>query len=335
MKRFDILIFAALLITGISGSASAQPIKFATLAPDGSTWMNMMQDFTNKVKQRTGGKVSFKIYPNMVAGDESGVLRKIRVNQFQGGAFTGNGLGQILPEVRVLELPYLFQSAEEIDAVYNEMFDYFADAFEKKNYILLGWTEVGWVYFFTNKPVKNSGDMKGVKMWVWEGDPLAEATFNAFNISAIPLPVTEVFTSLQTGLIDGVYASPLAAISTQWYTKVKYMSTIPMTNATGAILISKRVFSRISPANQKILRDEGRKFMKSLNAQTRVDNEISIAAMKKMQLQTIDPEAAGLQAFQDGGRKVYQDLNGKLYSSDLLTRVQSIITRVRNGSKVN
>ena len=109
-RLFRLLPVVVLGVMCLPHGVHAQLIKFATLAPDGTAWMNLMDDFTTEVERRTGGKVTFRIFANMVAGDESVVLQKIRIGQLHGGGFTGNGLGKILPEVRVLELPYLFQS---------------------------------------------------------------------------------------------------------------------------------------------------------------------------------------------------------------------------------
>jgi len=335
-QRWRFFLSLAAIVLGViclPHSGHAQLIKFATLAPEGTAWMNLMEEFTTHVESRTNGKVTFRIFANMVAGDEAVVLRKIRVGQLHGGGFTGNGLGQILPEVRVLELPYLFQSEQEIDAVYTEMFDYFSDAFEQKGYILLGWAEVGWVHFFTNKALRSTADISGVKMWVWEGDPLAEATFKAFDVPAIPLPITEVYTSLQTGLIDGVYASPMAAMATQWFTRVKFMSSTPMTNAIGAVLVSKRMFSRLSAPHQTILREEGKRLMQQLITQSRKDNVESITLMSKVKLQVVDLTESGVQEFQQGGMAVYGELAGQLFPQALLDRITAIIHRVRTNGE--
>jgi TRAP-type C4-dicarboxylate transport system substrate-binding protein len=195
-------------------------IRFATVAPEGSTWMKVMREYANAVEDATNNEIEFKIYPGQVAGDEKDVLRKIRIGQLDSGGFTGVGLGEILPEVRIMDSPFLFRSYEEVDFVAEHFYNYFSKKFEEKGFILLGWAEVGFVYVFTNKPINALEDMNGVKMWMWEGDPIAEATFRAFNISPIPLSITDVLTSLQTNLINGVYISPYACTVVQWHTKV-------------------------------------------------------------------------------------------------------------------
>jgi len=92
-------------------------LKFATLAPPGTTWMNILEEWGKEVKTRSNGRLVFKFYPGGVQGDEPDVLKKMRFNQLQGGAFTGYGIGHMYSPARVLELPFLFDNIEEVDLV--------------------------------------------------------------------------------------------------------------------------------------------------------------------------------------------------------------------------
>ena len=170
-----------------------------------------MREYDEAVRDESGGRLRFKIYSGSSQGEDNVVLRKIRLGQLHSAGFTGVGLGEIAPKVRILDAPFLFRNYKEVDHLYETLGKEFKETFEENNYVLLGWAEVGFVYVFTNTPVRTLDDLGGVRMWMWEGDPVAEATFKALNINAIPLSVIDVLTSLQTGLIDGAYTSPLAA----------------------------------------------------------------------------------------------------------------------------
>jgi TRAP-type C4-dicarboxylate transport system substrate-binding protein len=104
-------------------------IKFATLAPEGSTWMKTMRSIDDEVRRRTDNRLGFKFYPGGVQGDEKDVLRKIRNGQLHGGGFTGFGLGSVVSEVRVQELPFMFESLEELDYLREQTDPYFWKAF--------------------------------------------------------------------------------------------------------------------------------------------------------------------------------------------------------------
>ncbi|MBN2423705.1 MAG: TRAP transporter substrate-binding protein DctP [Calditrichaceae bacterium] len=329
MKKLLIIIFSLVFLAPVF---SKERIKFATVAPEGSTWMNVMKDFSKEVSEKTNGNVEFKIYGGMVQGDEKDVLRKIRINQLQSGGFTGVGLGEILPEVRILESPFMFKNKEEIDYIYEKFHQRFFDGFEKQGYILLGWAEVGYVYVYTNSMVRNTEEFRGVKMWMWEGDPLAEATFKAFNINPIPLSLADVLTSLQTGLIDRVYTSPLACITLQWFTKIKYFVDVPLTNSIGAVLVSAKSFKKLSDSEQQIMLELGKKYFRKLTELSRIDNKKSTEEILKYGIQRIIVEDKSvLKDYEEIGRKAQQDLIGKLYDQELLSQIQNALVEFRAG----
>ncbi|MFQ5914686.1 MAG: TRAP transporter substrate-binding protein DctP [Nitrospinota bacterium] len=312
--------------------AARRLVKFATLAPEGSTWMKVMREFAATVKKKTGGQVRFRMYPGGVQGDEKDVLRKIRIGQLHSAGFTGVGLGEILPEVRVLELPFLFLREEEVDIVHRRIDSRLAGAFERKGFVLLGWAEVGLVHLFSKHPIRERRDLQKVKLWSWEGDPLAKAYFEALRLTPVSLSVTDVLTSLQTGLIDTVYASPLGAIALQWFTRVKYMTRLPVSNATGAVLVAKRVFDRLSPAQQALLRTEGRRHFDRLVRLSREENRKAIQEIQKEGVELLPmPPPKDLKEFLDVGRSTWNALSGKLFPADLLAEVLDALAEYRKA----
>lgn len=309
-------------------------VKFATLAPDGSTWMKAMRQFTDETTAKTGGRVKFKIYPGGVSGDEKDVVRKIRLGQLHAGGFTGVGIGEIAPEARLLDTPFLFKNAKEIDHVYKTLDADFRKIFESRGYVLLGWAEVGNVNVFSNTPITKPEDLRNVKMWIWEGDPIAEATFAALGIKPIPLSITDVQTSLQTGMINGVYGSPLSVIALQWFTRMKYVFSLPLTNASGAVVISKKAFDTLSKEDQKVMLALGDKYFRALTLQSRKENEESSAILKKKGLTFTEPASpAVVKDLEAAGQTARLALVGKLYSRELLEKVDAALKAFRSGKK--
>lgn len=322
-------MLVSLLVISASAWSQKYTIKFATLAPEGSTWMKVMDEFNQEVMKLTDGNVKFKIYPGGIQGDEKDVLRKIRLGQLQSAGFTGVGLGEILPEARIMDSPFLFRNYQEVDDITSQFYDEFSSKFEEANFVLLGWTEVGFVYVFANKPIKSLDDLKGIKMWMWEGDPVAEATFKALGVTPIPLSITDVLTSLQTNLIEAVYTSPLACVTLQWYTRVKYMMDVPLADAAGAVLISKKMFDKMPENYQQILLDKGREYMKKLVQLSRQDNQESIELMVKNGIELVKVPEKNLEAFRKAGAEARQNLVGKLYSQELLNKVEKSLAELR------
>ena len=277
-------LLLSLLLLSASFSARAEEafvLKFATLAPVGSTWMNIIADWGAKVEKESAGRLKFKFYSGGVSGDEPDMLRKIRYGQLQGAALTGHGMGYIYSPARVLELPFLFRNYEEVDYVRAKLMPDFRAGFRKNDFELLGWMEVGFLRFFSRAPIRTIEELKKRRIWLWEGDPLGMAVFSASDISPVPLPITEVYTSLSTGLIDTAIAPPLGAIALQWFTLTPYMTEIPMADGIGGLLVTSKFFNKLPPDLQALLQRTGNETSEKLLLETRQDNEKSLAVLKK------------------------------------------------------
>ncbi len=308
-------------------------IKFATVAPKASTWMNIMEQLDAEVQKATGGDVKFKFYPGGVQGDEKDVIRKIRIGQLHGGGFTGVGMGQILPSSRLLDLPYLFRSAAEVDTVLEGMFPTYSALFQEKDFVLLGWAEVGFVHFFTKNPVRNLADLSKQKLWLWEGDPLAGAYFQELGLKPVPLALPDVLTSFQTGMINGAYASPYGASVLQWQTRVKYVSDPPMACAAGAVLISRKAWEQIPAVHQARVKDIARRKLRQLTTASRKDNQAALDAFGKAGITRVKPASeAEAQKFEAIGVKVQDKLAGSLYDAKLLEKARQLV-RARRARK--
>jgi TRAP-type transport system periplasmic protein len=308
-------------------------IKFASIAPEGSTWMNVMKEFDVAVQKESGGRIKFRMYPSGVQGDEKTVIRKIGVGQLHAAGFTGVGMGEIAPKVRILDMPFLIRSSDEADNLYKVFDQELQQAFESNGYILLGWAEVGFVYVFSNSPIKKPDDIKQLKMWVWDGDPVAETSFRALDIKPIPLSFDNVRTSLQTGLVNAFYTTPYAAIALQWYTQAKYMVDFPLTCSAGAVLLSKKYFDTMPKDLQDILIRNGKIYMKKLTDAGRLDNKKSLTELKKRSLIFTSADEKEVQAYAAVGVKARRMLVGKMYDEDFMKRVEKAVEDFRKSVK--
>jgi TRAP-type C4-dicarboxylate transport system substrate-binding protein len=239
-----------------------------------------MHAIDDEVRTATENRIGFKFYPGGVQGDEKDVLRKIRNGQLHGGGFTGYGLGAVASEFRVIELPFMFKDLDEVDYVRDQLDPYFDETFKEKGFAFLGWGDVGFVYLFSNSPMTTPEELKRAKMWTWSGDLLAEIFFKAFDVSPIPLALPDVLTSLQMGVVDAVYSPPLACVALQWFTRVKYMTDVPIAYGFGALLVSEETLRGAGPADVETLRRVCRKQSKMLIDKTRVQNVEAIHAIE-------------------------------------------------------
>ncbi|MCD6305866.1 MAG: TRAP transporter substrate-binding protein DctP [Deltaproteobacteria bacterium] len=312
--------------TAVHAAGPHYAIKFATVAPEGSAWIRCMRDINRTLMEKSGGRLGFRIYAGGIAGDELDVLKKIRIGQIHAAAFSGVGFGQILPMVRVLDLPFLFRTDSETDRVHRDLLPFFTREFRKKGFELLAWAEVGEVHLMSKKPIRTIQNLAGLKVWTWTGDPIARETFTAMGVNPIPLAVTDVTTALNTGMIDTVYAPPLGALALQWHNYVRYIMGLPLTHSTGAILVSSSFFNKLPEDLAQLLKVAVSKGMADLTVQLRRQTREAIEIIQKAGVSVIPaPEGEALARFLAVREAVARKLTGKIYPQQLLNRVYQIL----------
>jgi len=338
MKIFRISVVFILVILILfwgENQSGATVIKIALVTPEGSTWTKTLHKMAEEVRARTNGEIEFKVYAGGISGDELDIIRKMQAGRIHAAGFSGVGLGVLLPEIRILEAPLLFKDYGEIDYVKEKLYTEFADAFARKNYILLGFVEAGFVYFFSSSEISKPDALKNIKMWVWKGDTVAQTFLSTFGIKTYPLHLSDVSTGLETGMIDSFYSPILASVAFQWHTKIKYMLDYPMVNSTGGLLMDRKSFDRLSPKNQEILKDAARKYCAELVRLTRRDNDEARMALKESGIKFVLPLKQEIGSFQDSALKTYEKNIPDIYSRELFNRVQEIVREYRETHKVS
>jgi len=331
MKRF----LLAFLFLGAAARAEDQQhtLKIATLAPEGSSWMNLFHAWGKQVEEHSGGKIKVKFYAGGVAGDERDAVRKMRLGQINGAAVTSIGLGLIQPEVRVLELPMLINTYAEMDFVRDTMNEDLRKKFEEKGYVLLAWGDVGPIHIFSNIPLKSKADLAQTKLWAWVDDPLVRMLFQQLGTNGVPLGVPDVLPSLQTGLINACYGSPLSTLALQWYTKVKYMTSLQLSQAIGATILSKKDFDKLSPDLQKQLLADSKELEKKVLKTIREDNDKSLASLKSAGIQVVDSPKEMVEEFRQQAVALRPKLEPSVYTHDFRLKVEKLLADYRAGKK--
>ena len=193
-------------------AATAATYKIATISPDGLSWMKKLRAGVKEIESATDGRVKFKIYPGGVQGDDQTVLRKMRIGQLHGGALAAGSLTRFFPDLQIYNLPLQFQSYEEVDYIRKEMDQMIADGLAEAGIVTFAFSETGFAYLLTQEPVRTVADLKGLKAWIPDNDPIAAELIKSFDVSPIPLGITDVLAGLQTGLIDA-YGTPSSCAS--------------------------------------------------------------------------------------------------------------------------
>ena len=304
-ERMIKVLGVALMLASFTVQAD-MTFKIASIAPDGTRWMIEMRAAADEIKLQTEGRVRFKFYPGGVMGNDASVMRKIRIGQLHGAAFTAGGLREIYPDIRIYGLPMIFASLEEVDYVRERMDPIFESGMEQAGFVNFGFAEGGFALLMASKAIRDSETLRDTRAWIPEGDTIAYAAIEALGVSPIVLPMTDVLTGLQTGLISTVAASTLAAIAFQWHTRIKYVTDIPISYLMGIFAIDKRAFDRVEPADQAIIREVFSTLFDRLNELNRVDDYAARAALKEQGIEFLQPTDEVVEEWRANARTVIE-----------------------------
>ncbi len=325
-------VLGGLLLAGLQAPrAQAAPVELrvATLAPAGSPWAKILQKGAKEIESKTGGRVKLLYFFSGQQGDEQDVVRKMKLGQLDGAGVSGVGLGLIKSDVRVVDLPFLFKSDKEVDHVRAKLAPDFEQQFDAAGYVLLGWADVGWVHIFSNIAINTKADLLKTKMWAWKDDPIVRALMKRIGVNGVALGVPEVMAGLQTGSIDACYGTPYLMVGLQWYTKVKFGTAVPITYSSGALVVRKDSMAKISPEDQKVVREVARAMAADMVKSIRSDNERARKVLLKGGIQFVNPQAAALADLTKEAQGSWDELAGKVYNKDLLAKVKAAIAEVR------
>ena len=327
MKYISGLLLALMLSSPV---VSAATLKIATLAPDGTNWMKLMRQAAKDIKQQTDGRVKIKYFPGGVQGSDKSVLRKMRIRQLQGGAVSTGAMAHIASAALLYNLPFTFRNLDEVRAVRNEFDPVIAQALADKGYIMLGLSEGGFAYLMSDKPLKTSDDVRTQKVWVPEGDIVSQTTFEAGNVEPISLPVSDVYTSLQTGLIDTIAANPTGTIAMQWHTKLNYATDFPLIFLFGMMIVDERAFNKLSAADQTIVRQTMADTFKAMDAQNEKDEIGARKALEQNGMTFVELSDADKALWQELANKALAELKAKnVYPADVFARLQQTLENYR------
>ncbi len=271
------LIFLFLLFFDSSPLQAAPKylFKIASLAPAGSIWVEQFENFAKDVAEKTGGEVAFRVYPGGVMGDDQSMYRKMRVGQLHGGGFTMTGIASVVPDFRVLAIPFLFNSYEEVDYVTKGLIPSFKERFHDQGLEFIAMTEVGFIYAMSTKPISTFENLKNSKNWSPAGDPISEAYLSILGISPIQLSIPDVLTSLQSGLVETVYNSFYGSIVLQWFTKARYIVDAPYGYAYGVFALDGAKFAKLPEAYRNAIHAAAQTHFPILLQKTRESNSES------------------------------------------------------------
>jgi TRAP-type C4-dicarboxylate transport system substrate-binding protein len=306
-------------------AAGTTTIRLGILAPAGSTWDKVFRAWNNTLTKETGGAINFQLFMGGVAGDERDVIRKMKLGQMDAGGLTSIGLAQVARPISVLQMPGVLDDYKQLQTVREKMAADWEGLFAKEGYALLGWGDAGFARQFAKKPILKPDDLKSARPWVPRDDAAITELMKTIGANGVPLGIPEVFPALQTGMVDAVTVSAIAAVALQWFRYVTHVSKQAPVAVVGATIIRSEVVKTLAPDHQKILFDTAKKAHAALIDQVQKEDDKAYKTLLGRGMKEFDALATPDQraAWDKINVEVIKRLTGKLWTKDLLDKVRA------------
>ena len=335
MRNLKTTFIGALLgLALIAPAAHAVDIKIATLAPNQSAWMQDMRAAGKEIEQRTDGRVKLRFYGGGTQGTEDKVLQKIKIGQLHGGTFSATDFMKDYGAINVYGLPFVFESWEEMRYVRERMDEKLQAGFSDLNFVTFG-IAGSFSMVMSNEPVRSHTDMKGKKVWVPQGDFVSFEAMRRLELSPVALPITDVLTGLQTGLLDIAAIPPEVAVALQWHTRVKYVTNMPVVFGISFLAISKRTFDRLSVDDQSVVTEVLSDVYASIDEKSPAESENAMRALQTIGITHVEPAEGQFVAMQQEMNEFNREkaLDGA-YPIEIYEEMIGHISDFRNGNGV-
>jgi TRAP-type C4-dicarboxylate transport system substrate-binding protein len=312
-------LLAALVVWPDPPAARAQApliIRMATLVPDGSSWHLILKETAERWKQASGGRVTVRLFPGGVAGDDPDVVRKMRLGTLNAGVLTSVGVAEIDKSVYAMGIPLMYESYDEVYWVHEKMRSKLEASLEAKGFVVLNWVDGGWVHFFTKKPVAVPDDLRALKLFSWAGDAEAVEVWRSAGFNPVPLPSTELATALQTGLVEALGSPPQVAVISQFFNQAKNMTALRWQLLQGATLVSKGTWEKVPADVRPQLMEIAREAGTQLRKEVREAESRDVAAMQKRGLSVVPVSAAQKAEWQKLTESLYPRIRGKIVPAE-------------------
>jgi TRAP-type C4-dicarboxylate transport system substrate-binding protein len=315
-------------------AAQTARLKIATMVPDGSFWMNQFEAAAEKINSRTDGRVNLRFYPGGTMGSDTAVLRKMRIGQLHGGVLLAGGLATIYQDFDIYSLPLLFRSYDEVDHVRRHMDEKLVAGLAEHGIVAFGISETGFTYLMSAEPTRSFADLRGRKTWTPQDDPIGLAIVQEAGLAPVPLPISDVLTGLQTGLIDTVAAPPVGAIALQWFTKAPYITDLPITYVCGALALTEKSLARLSAEDRLVVSEVLNETIAALDRKIRSDEKAAREALVKQGATYLDPTEKTYSEWEEIAASATQKLLAERgYDARLFAEIQKLLTEFRASNE--
>lgn len=325
-RAFVAVSVLALATAFSSGAVLAQGklvLKASDVHPGGYPTVVAVENMGKKLDKATKGRLSVQMYPSMQLGGEKEAIEQAQVGAIAFARVSVGALGPVVDDLNVFNLPYVFRNTEHMRHVIDGKIG--QDLLDKvtnsgKGLVGICWMDAGARNFYdTKRPIHNMADLKGLKIRVM-GNPMFVDMANSMGANGVPLGYDQVFSSLQTGVIDGAENNPPSFVFDNHYQVAKYYTIDEHLIVPEMLVMSKKIFDSLSKAEQADIKKYGREAQLEERQLWNVYQQKAMDKAKAAGIQIIQVSAADKKAFQAAVKPVW-DKYGPKYAA-MIKRIQ-------------
>jgi TRAP-type C4-dicarboxylate transport system substrate-binding protein len=330
--RRSFIVICTVLFTLGALPAMGQTIRMASIAPENSPWGRALNRLAAEWNEISDGRVSLQVFHNSVAGDESDMIRKMRIGQLQAGVFSNVGMTALSQKVLTLSMPLLIRSEAEYDYVFDKVRPALDEEIEQKGFVPLAWSLAGWLRYFSKEEIRDPTELQGVKLAASPAEMQLVRGYQLMGYQPIPIPHAERLAALTSGMATAYLSVPILAASFQWFGATPYMVSMKIGPAPGAIIMTRRAHARLP----RDIRDE------LLAAVERVQNNYgqeirdleaeAISTMREYGLEVVELTPDEREAWIEEFESSYGVMLGRVFDEALYNRVREHLNDFRSSN---
>lgn len=311
---------------------AVQTLKVGTLVPVGTSYHKILMRMGETWKKESGGAVDMRIFAGGKAGGESEMVGLMMQNNLQAAMLTAVGLAEIEPASGAVQyMPMEFRSFEEVEFVTKRLRPMLDERLAKKGFVVLFWTDGGWIRLFSKSPVKTPGDLKKLKLFAWAGNTEQVTLMRSAGFNPVPIETTDIVPNLQTGLIEAVPMPPFFALASQIDTRAPYMLDVRWAAIVGAFVVRQEAWQKIPEAVRAKLMAAAADAGKEITATAHRESDESVAAMVKRGLKVTPMTPETEQEWRTTAEGMYPRIRGKLLPADVFDQTMSLLNEYRGS----
>lgn len=325
------LFFLVVLLVAASAAAPAQVFRIGSAAPENSPWGRTLNRLAAEWQEISDGRVRVQVFHNAIAGDEADMVRKMRIGQLQAVVMTNVGISNFSEGILTLSMPFLIRSQDEYDHVFGEVEPILEAQVEDDGFRVLAWSTAGWLYFFTDEPIRTPDELRGLKLAANPEEMELVRAYQLMGYQPIAVPYTERLAALANGMVNSYLTVPLLAAGFQWFGATPNMLDMEVGPAPGAVIMSERAYRRLPRDSRDEMLAVAREVTAFLNDDILELEQTAIDTMVDYGLSIIEPTDAEVDTWISEVEKSYDVMLGTVFDEPMYERIRESLRAYRTG----